>query len=225
MFKILFVDDDQSYAQKLEKALKQKEFHVVYMNTPVAAIAEVVKAKYDLVLSDYSMPQIDGSEFISIIKDIKPEIKTIILTGHSEEDIEFAAIDAEVDFFISKDKSLKLIIKYIEAVLEKPSLEVSSSKEKLVSKAENIVIYKISHDVYKNGERADITNKEYDLLVMFLENKGVAFSREKLAEDLWTVDIEKIDLRVIDGHIKRLRNKLRLFSIISVRGYGYKWNE
>ena len=82
-----------------------------------------------------------------------------------------------------------------------------------------------SREVFKNGDPIEVTRKEYDLLVLFLENKGVALNRETISEKIWTTDIEDIDLRAIDGHIKRLRAKLKLFSIVSVRGYGYKWNE
>lgn len=63
------------------------------------------------------------------------------------------------------------------------------------------------------------------MLRLFLQNKGVALSREEIVERLWTQDVEEIDMRVVDGHIKKLRGKLRSFSIMSVRGYGYKWNE
>lgn len=226
MYKILFVEDDLNYARALEKVFKQNQYDVVSVDTPVSAIAEVAKESYDLVVSDYMMPQMNGIKLITMLKEIDNNLKSILLTGFSEEEVELEALDINVDAFLCKDKSTTIIMKYVESLLEKSGYAQQYGQQRLTSKEENLMIDNVKHEVFKNGELViDITSKEYGMLVMFLENKGVALSREKIAEALWTTDIEEIDLRVIDGHIKRLRKKLRLFSIVSVRGYGYKWNE
>ena len=127
--------------------------------------------------------------------------------------------------YLSKDKSIHVLVKYAEELLYAVQDVSSAGEKRLISKEERIMVYLDSREVYKNGEPVEVTRKEYDLLVLFLENKGIALNRETISEKIWTTDIEDIDLRAIDGHIKRLRAKLKLFSIVSVRGYGYKWNE
>lgn len=223
--RILLVEDDEKYASTLIQAIEDQGHDVTYIENPVTAIAKFVKSPYDLVISDCCMKEMDGVKMLTVLKGIKPDLRSIILTAFPEEDIEMEALDISVDRYLSKDKSLNLTMRYIDDILNKEIIVKSVSDDKLISKGENIVIDLHKHEVYKDNELVEVTRKEYDLLVLFLENKGVALSRDTMAEKLWTTDIEDVDLRVIDGHIKRLRSKLGLFSITSVRGYGYKWNE
>lgn len=225
MYKILLVDDNKAYADKLTDALRKQGYDTFYVENPIAAIEEFAKGTYDLVISDFMMDHLNGVRFLSTIKSIKPDIKCILLTGFPTEEIEMAALDIYVDEYLSKDKSLAVLCKYVEQLLLKSTVKEQKTESKLYSTEENIVLDIVSQTVYKNNELMPLTRKEFDLLRFFLQNKGVALSREEIVEKLWTQTIEEIDMRVVDGHIKKLREKLRSFSIMSVRGYGYKWNE
>lgn len=222
---IMLVEDDKEYAMKMKEALLQEGYEVTYLPTPIKAVAEFTKNTYDLVISDFCMEEMDGVKLLAILKEINPDMRSIILTAFPEEEVELEAITINVDHYLSKDKSLSVMIKYIQHLLKKEVTTKSVNSYGLSSTIERISVDTQSRIVEKENQIVPLTKKEYDLLVLFLTNKGTALSREEIAERLWSNDIENIDLRVIDGHIKRLRSKLSLFSISSVRGYGYKWSE
>ena len=223
--RIMLVEDDEKYAEKLQRALLQEGYEVTYLNAPIKAVAEFTKKNYDLVISDFCMEEMDGVKLLTILKEIKPQLRCIILTAFPEEEVELEALTINVDHYLSKDKSLTIMVKYIQFLLKKEMTSKEVNSYGLTSTIERISVDTQSRIVEKENQVVPLTKKEYDLLVLFLTNKGKALSREEIAEKLWSNDIENIDLRVIDGHIKRLRSKLSLFSISSVRGYGYKWSE
>lgn len=223
--RIMLVEDDERYAEKLMQAIVHEGYEVTYFNTPIKAVAEFTKNNYDLVISDFCMKDMDGVKLLTILKEITPCLRSIILTAFPEEEVEMEAIDINVDHYLSKDKSLTIMLKYIQYLLKKDASTEAASAYNLSSANERISIDIKTRVVEKEDQVVSLTKKEYELLVLFLKNKGIALSREDIAEQLWSNDIENIDLRVIDGHIKRLRSKLSLFSISSVRGYGYKWSE
>ncbi len=223
--RIMLVEDDERYAEKLKQAIVHEGYEVTYFNTPIKAVAEFTKNNYDLVISDFCMKDMDGVKLLTILKEITPCLRSIILTAFPEEEVEMEAIDINVDHYLSKDKSLTIMLKYIQYLLKKDASTEAASDYNLSSANERISIDVKTRVVEKEDQVVSLTKKEYELLVLFLKNKGIALSREDIAEQLWSNDIENIDLRVIDGHIKRLRSKLSLFSISSVRGYGYKWSE
>jgi len=221
--RIMLVEDDEKYAEKLKQAIVNEGYEVAYFNTPIKSVAEFTKSNYDLVISDFCMKDMDGVKLLTILKEINPSIRSIILTAYPEEEVEMEAIDINVDHYLSKDKSLTIMLKYIQFLLKKETVPTeTTSSYKLSSSIERISVDMKTRIVEKEDEVVSLTKKEYELLVLFLKNKGTALSREDIAENLWSNDIENIDLRVIDGHIKRLRSKLSLFGISSVRGYGYK---
>lgn len=223
--RIMLVEDDERYAEKLKQAIVQEGYEVCYFNTPIKAVAEFTKKNFDLVISDFCMREMDGVKMLSILKEINPCVRSIILTAFPEEEVEMEAISISVDHYLSKDKSLTIMLKYIQYLLKKETNQEVASSYNLSSTIERISVDTKTRIVEKEDQVVPLTKKEYELLVLFLKNKGIALSREDIAEQLWSNDIENIDLRVIDGHIKRLRSKLSLFSISSVRGYGYKWSE
>lgn len=225
MYKILMVEDNVEYATKLVEILKENNYEVTYTEDPVTGIEEFAKGNFDLVISDYKMSHLNGIRFLSAIKSIKPTVKCMLLTGFSSEDVELAALDIYVDKILSKDRSLTVLLKHIEQLLEVVKTDVDENEGRLVSTEENIIVDIPSHSVYKNNQLVSLTRKEFDLLKLFLENKGVALSREEIVEKLWDKNIEEVDIRIVDGHVKKVREKLKSFALMSVRGYGYKWNE
>lgn len=225
MYKILFIEDNDAYREKIASILRENNYFVDTADNPILGIQLFAKNKYDLVISDLMMSQMDGLVLISTLKGINPNIKTVILTGEPTDDTELSSIELHVDKYLVKESSIKVLLKYVKIILEKEGSVIHTGEQKLESRIEKIIMYLSSRTVYKNGELVDVTRKEFEVLKYFLENKGVALSREVIIETLWNGDIEQVDTRAIDVHIKKLRAKLNLFSIMSVRGYGYKWNE
>ncbi len=224
MEKILLVEDNVEYGKMLTKILSETGYQVDYFSDPLEAIECTVKNQYDLIISDYELGVMTGIRLIKTVRNIQGGIKAIVLTGFEDERFEFEAIENEVDMFLGKDKSMKLILTYIQQVLKQEKKSVGDVTE-LSSKAEKIVLVKERHEVYKNGVLVELTPKEFQLLEYFLENKKKKITRKEMIEKLWLVEFEEMEPRVIDVHIKNLREKLNIFSIVSIRGQGYKWNE
>lgn len=223
--KILLVEKDERYAERLKQMIVQQGYTVTHLTSPIKAVAEFTKKNYDLVISDFSMKEMDGIKLLAILKEIKPNVRSIVLTAYTRDEVEIEAIDREIDYCLCKDKKLDVLSKYIQSLLMKDIQAEALTNDTLTSSSERITVDMKQRIVLKDNIPVPLTTKEYELLVLFLKNKGIALSREEISEELWSKDIEPIDLRVIDGHIKRLRSKLSLFSISSIRGYGYKWSE
>ena len=224
MKKILIVEDNESYRINLESVLRNEGYEVNSVDNPISGIEMFAKSTYDLVISDLIMKEFDGIRFLTTIKNIDPKVNTMILTGNPDDDTEISSIDIHVDFYLSKSRALPVIVKYVKRLAEERNIS-NVSTDILVSKSEGISLSKKAHEVKKNGEKIDLTPKEYQILKLFLENKCITLSRQDIIDEIWGIPIEEIDERVIDLHIKHLRAKLKIISLITVRGYGYKWNE
>lgn len=226
MYNILVVEDHDEFRHLLVKVLKEEGYNVDQVDNPIDALEKFVLKTFDLVISDYRMEMMNGTRLLKSIKAINPNIKTIILTGEPTETIELEAIDEQVDYFIEKRKSLSIVLKYVEKALTLLQDGKSTVKsKKLFSKEEVIEMDLDSLAVKKDGRIISLSSKEWTLLKLFLENKNVALSRERIVDALWQVDIENIDERTVDSHVKNLRKKLQSFSIATVRNFGYRWNE
>ncbi|MFV0392856.1 MAG: response regulator transcription factor [Coprobacillaceae bacterium] len=225
MYRILFVDDSVEYANGLKSILEDKGYYIKYVDDPITGIEELMIDNFDLVISDYMMDQMTGIRLLSTVKRLKPEIKCMMLTGFPTEEVESEALDIYVDKYLSKDKSLTILCKHIEQLLTTVITSEVETKVKLISTEENIVLDTHSHIVLKNNEEVELTRKEYEILKLLLENKGVALSRESIIEKLWAKNIEDVEVRIVDTHIKKLRDKLKTFAIMTIRGFGYKWSE
>lgn len=223
--RILVVDDDKEYTSQLASQLRKEGYKVECFGDPVKAISVFIRKPYDIVISEYQIKSMDSFQMLGIMRGIIPSLHFIVLTNCIDETVELQSIEFGVDQFINKQKSLGVIVKYINDVLSKDDSHRYGTPHKLISYDDGIIVDTRKREVYKGDQLVDVTKKEYELLILFLSNKGVALSRETIAERLWTTEIEDIDLRVIDGHINRLRAKLDLFCINAVRGYGYKWCE
>ncbi|MDL2249088.1 two-component system alkaline phosphatase synthesis response regulator PhoP [Lachnospiraceae bacterium PF1-21] len=223
MYNILLVDDDREYIDTIKLAIATPGYRIVTEYNPIEALSRFTRESYDLVVTDYKMENIDGLRLIKTMKEIRPTVKIIMLTGYQAEDIEHIALNLKVDFFLSKEKSLEMINHYVLRILR----DESSRKEETLfcSEAEGITADSKGYDVYKGERHIELTKKEFEVLLHFLRHKNRAFSRDEIIAELWTTEIEEIDPRVIDVHIRRIREKLQISSLVSIRGVGYKWNE
>lgn len=223
MERILIVEDDASYRNFLRKLIFERGYEVDAVETPITGIEYLAKKEYDLVISDLKLPEMDGIRFTKTAKTMQEGIKTIILTADPDEESEITSIDNQIDLYMVKEKSIEVLLKYIRLVLDRETTFVDD--QLLRSKANKIEVNKRTHQVFKRGQLISLTRKEYEILELLLENKNEILSREEIIEKIWMLPITEIDPRVVDVHIKNLRDKLRIFSISTIRGYGYKWNE
>jgi len=180
--------------------------------------------EYDLVISDLMLNEIDGIRFLSYIKRLNPIIKTMILTAEPSMDSELAALDIYVDRYLVKETRVDVLLKYIDVILKQDSPELAKHQRVLKAPEEALELNLLGRKVTKNGEEVKLTPKEFEILKILLVNRGQALTRDEILAEVWDINYEDIDIRVIDVHIKKIRQKLKLQSIISVHGYGYKWD-
>lgn len=225
--KILVVDDSDDYRETVVKILKNEGYQVDSVAEPLVGIEYFATNTYDLVISDYVMDMMDGVRFLQSIKKINPNIKTIMLTGKSNETRELESLSISINEYLVKEKSLEVILRYVKRVLELPTVtEPTHVKiESLVSKTEDIELNLNTLQVFKHGQEISLTQKEFLILKLLLENKNVALSREAILNDIWSQSIEGVDSRTVDSHVKNLRIKIKCFSISTIRSFGYRWNE
>ena len=216
--KILVVDDDKNICELLRLYLVKEGYNVTMVHDGSAALTEFDKLHPDLVLLDVMMPVMDGWEVCRKIR-AKDNTPIIMLTAKSEESDELLGFELGVDEYISKPFSPKILVARVEAILRR----TGNYTEDDVLEVGGIVMDKAAHMVTIDGKNIDLSYKEFELLAYFMENKGIALSREKILNHVWNYDYFG-DARTIDTHVKKLRSKMgeKGDYIKTIWGMGYK---
>ncbi|MDD6652348.1 MAG: response regulator transcription factor [Clostridium sp.] len=214
--KVLIVDDEKLIRDVIKEYCLGNKYEILEADNGIDAINKAAEA--DIIVMDIMMPKMDG---FTAYKEIKKKYNTptIILSARGEEYDKLVGFDLGIDDYMTKPFSPKELIARINAVCKR------------YKKDENFFEYKglkvdyLGHCVFIDGNEINLTPKEYDLLVYFIKNKGIALSREQLLNKIWNYDYFGND-RTIDTHIKMLRNNLREYRdlITTVRGVGYKFD-
>ena len=218
--KIMVVDDESRMRKLVRDFLARKGFQVL----EAADGEEAVDLFYEnrdvaLIILDVMMPKMDGWQ---TCREIRAESKVpiIMLTAKGDEQDELKGFDLGVDEYISKPFSPKILVARVEAILRRSG---KGQDDQLLS-AGGIEINKTAHEVSVDGKKIELSFKEFELLSYFLENQGIALSREKILNHVWNYDYFG-DARTIDTHVKKLRNKLgdKGDLIRTIWGMGYKF--
>lgn len=217
--KILVVDDEARMRKLVKDFLSIKGYRVLEAQDGEEAL-KVFDANKDvkLILLDVMMPKMDGFEVLEAIRQYS-KVPVMMLTARSEERDELEGYKLGVDEYITKPFSPKILVARVEAVLRRT---VGEAEDRLIAGA--IEIDKVARSVYIDKKPVDLSFKEYELLTYFIENKGIALSREKILSSVWNYDYFG-DARTIDTHVKKLRAKMgeRGDYIKTVWGMGYKF--
>ena len=217
--KILVVDDEARMRKLVKDFLSIKGYIVLEAQDGEEAL-KVFDANKDvkLILLDVMMPKMDGFEVLEAIRQYS-KVPVMMLTARSEERDELEGYKLGVDEYITKPFSPKILLARVEAVLRRT---VGEAEDRLIAGA--IEIDKVARSVYIDKKPVDLSFKEYELLTYFIENKGIALSREKILSSVWNYDYFG-DARTIDTHVKKLRAKMgeRGDYIKTVWGMGYKF--
>ena len=217
--KILVVDDEERMQKLLKDFLKMKDYEVLLAGNGEEAIDLFFKEKsIALIILDVMMPKMDGWTALKTIRE-HSKVPVIMLTARSEENDELKGFDYGADEYISKPFSPKILVARVEALLRRSGVQ----KEELLEVG-GIVIDEAAHSVTVDGKPIELSFKEYELLQYFVENKGIALSREKILNNVWNYDYFG-DARTIDTHVKKLRAKLmdKGEYIKTVWGMAYKF--
>ena len=218
--KILVVDDENRMRKLVKDFLQRENFEVLEAGDGSEAL-DVFFAHQDIALMilDVMMPKMDGWQVCREIRAYS-KVPIIMLTAKSDERDELQGFDLGVDEYITKPFSPKILVARVEAILRRSNL---LTNEDIIS-AGGIELNKSAHQVKIDGKDIELSFKEFELLAYFMENQGIALSREKILNNVWNYDYFG-DARTIDTHVKKLRNKLgeKGELIKTIWGMGYKF--
>ena len=220
--RILIVDDESRMRKLVRDFLVRSNFDVVEAENGEQAVEIFFEDKnIDLIVLDVMMPRMDGWQTCRQIREYS-KVPIIMLTAKSDERDELQGFELGVDEYITKPFSPKILVARIEAILRRTTQY--NKVEKLV--CGGIEIDKVAHQVMIDGNLIDLSFKEFELLTYFVENKGIALSREKILNSVWNYDYFG-DARTIDTHVKKLRSKMgeKGDMIKTIWGMGYKLEE
>ena len=218
--KILVVDDESRMRKLVRDFLVKDDFDVVEAGDGEQAVDMFMADNtIALIILDVMMPKMDGWQACREIRKYS-KVPIIMLTAKGEERDELQGFDLGVDEYISKPFSPKILVARVEAILRRTN---SAACEDVLEEG-GIKIDKTAHIVTIDGEAIDLSFKEFELLTYFLENKGIALSREKILNNVWNYDYFG-DARTIDTHVKKLRSKMgeKGDLIKTIWGMGYKF--
>ena len=218
--KILVVDDESRMRKLVKDFLTKKNFQVLEAGNGEEAMDIFYEEKdIALIILDVMMPKMDGWEVCREIRK-NSNVPIIMLTARSDERDELLGFELGVDEYISKPFSPKILVARVEAILRRTG---QANPEDVLS-AGGIVIDKAAHLAAVDGKPMELSFKEFELLTYFLENEGIALSREKILNSVWNYDYFG-DARTIDTHVKKLRSKMgdKGEYIKTVWGMGYKF--
>ena len=217
--KILVVDDEARMRKLVKDFLANKGFYVEEAGDGEEAVDKFFAQKdIALVLLDVMMPKMDGWEVLKTIRKYS-QVPVIMLTARSEERDELQGFSLGVDEYISKPFSPKILVARVEAILRRSNASGGDALS-----VGGILIDKAAHQVTIDGKEVELSFKEFELLSYFVENQGIALSREKILNNVWNYDYFG-DARTIDTHVKKLRSKMgdKGDYIKTIWGMGYKF--
>ena len=211
MKKILVVDDEWKIRKLIKDYLVREGYSVDEAGDGEEGLELFFQTTYDIVILDIMMPKIDGWSVCRKIRE-ESQVPIIMLTARADESDQLFGFELETDEYMIKPFNPKLLVAKVKALLRRDGKIV----DKTYLEFGNLVIDTSKREVKLGDVVLELTPKEYDLLYFFIENKGLALSREKILNSVW-------DSRTVDTHIKRLRKKIGDNFIQTVRGFGYKF--
>ena len=218
--KILVVDDESRMRKLVRDFLVKQNFDVLEAGDGEEAVDIFFREKdIALIILDVMMPKMDGWQVCREIRAYS-KVPIIMLTAKSDERDELQGFDLGVDEYITKPFSPKILVARVEAILRRSNL---LTNEDIIS-AGGIELNKSAHQVKIDGKDIELSFKEFELLAYFMENQGIALSREKILNNVWNYDYFG-DARTIDTHVKKLRSKLgeKGELIQTIWGMGYEF--
>ena len=222
---ILFIEDDIGLIKGLSFALKNHGYETSIARTKLEAEGLLKAGSYDLIILDVSLPDGSGYDICAEIRQTS-KIPILFLTAADEETDITMGLDIGGDDYMTKPFKLAVFLSRVNALIRR-SENFGQMDAELVSGS--IKVFLLKREVYKNGEKIELTAGEYKLLCLFMENPNIVLSQEQILSKLWDHDENYIDNSTLTVYIRRLRKKIEddpsaPERIITVRRMGYKWN-
>lgn len=223
MYSILVVDDEEKIRTVIRKYAEFEGYGITEASNGIEAIELCRTGDFNLVILDIMMPELDGFTVCKKIREIR-EVPIIMLSARGEEYDKIHGFELGIDDYVVKPFSPKELMMRVKVVISRNQNRLGNSDSHDVFEAEGLNIDFTSRIVKVNGEKVELTPKEYDLLFYMVINRGIALSREKLLNEVWGYDYYGDD-RTLDTHIKLLRSSLKEYRkfLVTLRGVGYRF--
>ncbi len=218
--KVLIVDDEDMIRNVLKEYVEFEGNEAYEAADGMEAVRMCREGDFDVILMDVMMPRLDGFSAVKEIKKFK-DIPVIMLSARGEEYDKLFGFEIGVDDYVTKPFSPKEVMARINVVTKRRKQKEETGD---IVTFEGLTVDFAGRNVFVDGDKVDLTPKEYEILFYFIKNKGIALSREKLLYDVWGFDFYGDD-RTVDTHIKMLRANLKQYRkfIVTLRGVGYKF--
>lgn len=228
--KILIVEDERAIVEILKFNLAREGYETLEALDGEAGLQLGLTGDPDLILLDVMLPKMNGFDICAKLRDAGSTVPIIMLTAREEETDKVFGLEAGADDYMTKPFSMRELLARVGANIRRRSLDLNARKSvgKLIE-AKGLTIDPATFSVMRNGQAVDLTQKEYDLLLYLIQERGVVFSREDLMQKVWNYDYYG-DMRTVDVTVRRLREKIeddpgKPTRILTRRGAGYYFSE
>ena len=228
--KILIVEDERAIVEILKFNLAREGYETLEALDGEAGLQLGLTGDPDLILLDVMLPKMNGFDICAKLRDAGSTVPIIMLTAREEETDKVFGLEAGADDYMTKPFSMRELMARVRANIRRRSLDLNARKSvgKLIE-AKGLTIDPATFSVMRNGQAVDLTQKEYDLLLYLIQERGVVFSREDLMQKVWNYDYYG-DMRTVDVTVRRLREKIeddpgKPTRILTRRGAGYYFSE
>ena len=228
--KILIVEDERAIGEILKFNLAREGYETLEALDGEAGLQLGLTGDPDLILLDVMLPKMNGFDICAKLRDAGSTVPIIMLTAREEETDKVFGLEAGADDYMTKPFSMRELLARVRANIRRRSLDLNARKSvgKLIE-AKGLTIDPATFSVMRNGQAVDLTQKEYDLLLYLIQERGVVFSREDLMQKVWNYDYYG-DMRTVDVTVRRLREKIeddpgKPTRILTRRGAGYYFSE
>ena len=228
--KILIVEDERAIVEILKFNLAREGYETLEALDGEAGLQLGLTGDPDLILLDVMLPKMNGFDICAKLRDAGSTVPIIMLTAREEATDKVFGLEAGADDYMTKPFSMRELLARVRANIRRRSLDLNARKSvgKLIE-AKGLTIDPATFSVMRNGQAVDLTQKEYDLLLYLIQERGVVFSREDLMQKVWNYDYYG-DMRTVDVTVRRLREKIeddpgKPTRILTRRGAGYYFSE
>jgi DNA-binding response OmpR family regulator len=220
--KVLIVDDEEMIRGVLKEYVEFEGYEADEAEDGMEAVKKCKQTDYDMILMDIMMPKLDGFSAVKEIKKMK-DVPVIMLSARGEEYDKLFGFELGIDDYVTKPFSPKEVMARVNAIIRRKKVSKDPATRDIM-KFEGLEIDIAGRNVYVDGQKAELTPKEYELLFYMAQNNGLALSRETLLSEVWGYDFFGDD-RTVDTHIKMLRSNLKEYRkfIVTLRSVGYKF--
>ena len=228
--KILIVEDERAIVEILKFNLAREGYETLEALDGEAGLQLGLTGDPDLILLDVMLPKMNGFDICAKLRDAGSTVPIIMLTAREEETDKVFGLEAGADDYMTKPFSMRELLARVRANIRRRSLDLNARKSvgKLIE-AKGLTIDPATFSVMRNGQAVDLTQKEYDLLLYLIQERGTVFPREELMQKVWNYDYYG-DMRTVDVTVRRLREKIeddpgKPARIMTRRGVGYYFAE